>query len=138
MRHALDHQEFLIQRLHALEDPLGLICWTYVVFVTSQDRHRHLPDVLNWNVCLDAVLLITRVQVTVLLEPALHAILKHVHEGFVREVLRSPIDVLLAPCHSQVRANHAPDFVPVFTRENMQAQHVAHRHDLLEERHASL
>ena len=75
---------------------------------------------------------------TVLLKAILHAVLKHVVQGFLGEVLWSPVYVLLAPGNSQMGTHHAADLVPVLTCQHMHPQILAHRHNLLEESHASL
>ena len=84
------------------------------------------------------MLLITGEQRAVLLEPALHTVLNHVDEGLAREELWLPLDILLAPRDCQMRANHAPNLVPVLACQHLHTQHICHHHDLLKESHASL
>ena len=73
-----------------------------------------------------------------LLKATLHTVLQHVYQGLSWEVLWPPVDLLLAPSHTQVRTDHTADLVPVLSCEHVHAKNITHYHDLLEESHASL
>ena len=95
-------------------------------------------DILNGDIRGQLILLVLCEEWTVLLEPVLGAILHQMEDSFAREILRSPVDVLLAPGHCKVRTDHAPDFVPVVARHDLHRQDLCHYIDLLEEGDRSL
>ena len=74
----------------------------------------------------------------VFLKALLHTVLENMQERLLGEELRSPRDVLLTPGDSQIGAHHAPNFIPILSSQDMQAQVTAHHFDLLKESHAGL
>lgn len=138
MRHALDNGDLLVDGLDFVEDPLGLFEWAHLVFIARHDCQRHSFDVLDWHICRQLHLLVFREVSAVLLEALLHAILQKVEQSLLGEEFRLPMNVLLAPSRSQIRADHAADFVPVFTSQDLETQVACHRLNLPHESHAGL
>ena len=83
-----------------------------------------LADVLDGNVCRHAVLLPLKVGVGVLLEAPLDTVLEEVGEGTSGHWLLAPVDLLVAPLSSEMRADFRLELLPVEPVQAIKPDHV--------------
>ena len=135
VRHTVNDKKSFVHRLNFAENPLCLVSWTNIVLIACHYGNRHLFDVLYRDVCSDTLLDVARVSWSKLLESALHTVLEQMEKSFARKKLGAPVNILLAPSHTYVCADHVADFVPVLPSKHLQAQHLTHHHNLFKESH---
>ena len=129
--HIFDHHKVFLGRANFVKNPFCLFCGAHTISITRHNCHCHLINVMYGYICGNFEIFPFGIVIGILLEASLEAILEHVFESFVRIKFLLPHLILLAPLLRQIRANHAPYFVPTLTFTCVDSQKVTHRLNLL-------